>query len=156
MHKKEKIVQPKNKERDISTKLTWWLPLMLWRPGIAAAISKHAFPSSCIERLCKEGWRVGAFDGEIEPTKLVIHSYQYSIYIHMITAATYTHTAILFCLLFAAHSTHMKLINSDITKDIMNDNTILKVLTSYFIFTCRATMSCSYMSVRVRRCRIKY
>ena len=24
---------------------------MLWRPGIAAAISKHAFPSSCIDRI---------------------------------------------------------------------------------------------------------
>ena len=26
-----------------------WLPLMLWRPGIEAAISKHAFPSSWTE-----------------------------------------------------------------------------------------------------------
>ena len=99
--------------------LTKWLPLMLWRPGIAAAISKHAFPSSCIERLCWEGWRVGASDGKIEPTKLVSNCYQYSIYIYMITAATYTHTAIFFCLLFPAHSTNMKLTNSDIIKDIM-------------------------------------
>ena len=119
MNEKKKLLNQRISSAIYLLMLTKWLPLMLWRPGIAAAISKHAFPSSCIERLCWEGWRVGASDGKIEPTKLVSNCYQYSIYIYMITAATYTHTAILSCLLFAAHRTHMKLINSDITKDIM-------------------------------------
>ena len=47
-----------------------YLPAIVWSPGIDAAISKHALPSSWMELRFTLGWRVGAIDG-MESTKIV-------------------------------------------------------------------------------------
>ena len=83
--------------------------------------------TSYLPTLCRDGWRVGALDG-VAPMKLVINVR--NVFIRSVQ----WHSLILqhHCVLYTGHSTS----KSSRHQKIKNNNTILKVVTAYFIFTC--------------------